>query len=291
MTPSPRPPRHVVVLAHPQVDAGRDEAARVAAFLRERGVIVRVGLLNDPWVPEYVCTQRPDLIIALGGDGTMLRAGHLAAPCGVPVLGINLGRFGFLIEVQRDAWPQALERLLQGAYRLERRMMLQVSLHRDGQVLGPWEVVNEAVVCRGRSVRPVRLSAYVDDLLLSRYVADGLIIATPTGSTAYALAAGGPILPPELRNILLVPVAPHLSVDRAVVLAEGSSVRVVPHVDHEVVLSIDGQEPEPLQEGDVIHIRAGEHSLLFVRFQGPEYFYQLLTAYMRSHPLVQKLAT
>ncbi|NPA26800.1 MAG: NAD(+)/NADH kinase [Chloroflexi bacterium] len=282
-------PRHVLVLAHPQVEAGLSEAERVAQFLQRHGVQVRTGLLNAPWVRTYVCQQKPDLVIALGGDGTMLRAGHLAAPCGVPILGINLGRFGFLIEVQRDEWPQALERLLRGEYRLERRMMLQVSLHRGGQTLGPWEVVNEAVVCRGRSVRPVRLSAYVDGLLLSRYVADGLIIATPTGSTAYALAAGGPILPPELRNILLVPVAPHLSVDRAVVLAEGSSVKVVPHVDHEVVLSIDGQEPEALRPGDEVHIRAGEHSLLFVRFQGPEYFYRLLTAYMRSHPLVQKL--
>ena len=279
----------VVVLAHPQVREALAEARQVAAFLRGHGVQADAGLLNDAALRARICHRAYDVLVALGGDGTMLRAGHLAAPCGVPVLGINLGRFGFLIEVQRDQWRRALERLLAGDFRLERRMMLAVSLYRDGQVAQQWDVVNEAVICRGRAVRPVRLSAYVDGLLLTHYVADGLIVATPTGSTAYALAAGGPILPPELRNILLVPVAPHLSVDRAVVLAEGSSVAVVPHVDHEVVISIDGQDPVNLQPGDEVHLRAGEHSLLFVRFQGPEYFYQVLTAYMRSHPLVQKM--
>ncbi len=282
--------RKVVVLAHPQVREAFDEARQVAAFLRGHGVQADAGLLNDATLRARICQRTYDVLVALGGDGTMLRAGHLAAPCGVPVLGINLGRFGFLIEVQRDQWRRALERLLAGDFRLERRMMLAVALYRDGQVAQQWDVVNEAVICRGRAVRPVRLSAYVDGLLLTHYVADGLIVATPTGSTAYALAAGGPILPPELRNILLVPVAPHLSVDRAVVLAEGSSVAVVPHVDHEVVISIDGQDPVNLQPGDEVHLRAGEHSLLFVRFQGPEYFYQVLTAYMRSHPLVQKMA-
>ncbi len=281
--------RKVAVLAHPQVREALDESRQVAAFLRGHGVQADAGLLNDAALRARICQRAYDVLVALGGDGTMLRAGHLAAPCGVPVLGINLGRFGFLIEVQRDQWRRALERLLAGDFRLERRMMLAVSLYRDGQVAQQWDVVNEAVICRGRAVRPVRLSAYVDGLLLTHYVADGLIVATPTGSTAYALAAGGPILPPELRNILLVPVAPHLSVDRAVVLAEGSSVAVVPHVDHEVVISIDGQDPVNLQPGDEVHLRAGEHSLLFVRFQGPEYFYQVLTAYMRSHPLVQKM--
>ncbi len=281
--------RRVAVLAHPQVLDALDEARQVAAFLRGHGVDADAGLLNDARLRAQICASAFDLVVALGGDGTMLRAGHLAAPCGIPVLGINLGRFGFLIEVQRDGWRRALERLLAGDYRLERRMMLAVALRRDGAVTQQWDVVNEAVICRGRAVRPVRLSAYVDGLLLTHYVADGLIVATPTGSTAYALAAGGPILPPELRNILLVPVAPHLSVDRAVVLAEGATVTVVPHVDHEVVLSVDGQEPVNLMAGDELELRAGEHSLLFVRFQGPEYFYQVLTAYMRSHPLVQKM--
>ncbi len=280
---------NIIVLAHPQVTEALEEARQVAAFLRGHGVRATSGLLNDEHLRTQICQGEYDLLVALGGDGTMLRAGHLAAPCGVPVLGINLGRFGFLIEVQRDQWRRALERLLAGDYRLEKRMMLSVALLRDGNSTRHWDVVNEAVICRGRAVRPVRLSAYVDGLLLTHYVADGLIVATPTGSTAYALAAGGPILPPELRNILLVPVAPHLSVDRAVVLAEGSAVTVVPHVDHEVVLSIDGQEPVNLQPGDELNLRAGEHSLLFVRFQGPEYFYQVLTAYMRSHPLVQKM--
>jgi NAD+ kinase len=145
----------------------------------------------------------------------MLRAGHLCAPCGVPILGINLGRLGFLIQVERGEWREMLDRLLEGEAWIEKRMMLQVNLLRSGEQAGTWHALNELVVSRGQYLRPVRLSASADGHLLTTYVADGLIASTATGSTAYALAAGGPILPPELRNILIVPIAPHLSVDRA----------------------------------------------------------------------------
>ncbi len=121
--------------------------------------------------------------------------------------------------------------------------MLNARYMRSGELLGQWEVLNEVVVCRGMFVRPVTLWARVDGYLLATYVADGLIAATPTGSTAYALAAGGPILPPELRNILIVPVAPHLSVDRAIILAEGACVTITVRTSHEAVFSVDGQPP------------------------------------------------
>ena len=276
--------RRIAVLAHPQVQDGLARGEQVARFLKQQGVETLVGLLSDPDVRRPVAEGKVDLCIALGGDGTMLRAGHLCGPAQVPILGVNLGRFGFLIEVNWEEWQPALERLLAGEYWAEQRLMLTATLHRQGDPLLKWQVVNEVVVSRGRLVRPVRLAAYVDDILLARYAVDGLIAATPTGSTAYALAAGGPILPPTLRNILLVPVAPHLSVDRAVVLDEGSVVRLVPEVEHQAVLSVDGQTPVDLEPGDEIVVQCSEHSLVFIRVRGRDYFYRNITTYMNWNP-------
>jgi NAD+ kinase len=163
-------------------------------------------------------------------------------------------------------------------------MMLCAEQFRGGRSLGVWHVVNEVFVGRGRTVRPVRLEASVDGRYLTTFVADGLIASTPTGSTAYALAVGGPILPPELRNILIVPVAPHLSIDRAIVLAEGASVSIVIHSTHEAVFSGDGQAPIDLEDGDCIKVRAGDNTLQFVRFQDPGYFYRNLTPHMNQNP-------
>jgi NAD+ kinase len=144
--------------------------------------------------------------------------------------------------------------------------------------------LNEAAVSRGQVLRPVRLSVNVDGRLLTTYVADGLIAATPTGSTAYALAAGGPILPPELRNILIVPIAPHLSVDRSVVLSEGSSVSIHIQSDN-TVFSVDGQEAISLAADDHVEVRAAEYTAQFVRFGDPGYFYRNLTAHMTQNSI------
>jgi NAD+ kinase len=230
-----------------------------------------------------------DLLIVLGGDGTMLRAGHLCGPCEVPVLGVNLGRFGFLTEVSREGWQAALEHVLKGEFWLERRMMLRAELLRGGQTHGTWDVLNECVVGRGEMVRPVRLTAEIDGRYLTTYVADALIVASPTGSTAYALAVGGPILPPELRNILIVAVAPHLSVDRALVLHEGSRVRVTVHTDHQAALSADGQSPVRLENGDQVEVRASDHTVLFARVRDPGYFYANLTSRMNQNPAAEEV--
>jgi NAD+ kinase len=214
----------------------------------------------------------------------MLRAGHLCGPQGVPVLGINLGHLGFLIEVERGGWGLALERVLSGEYWLESRMMLRVTWLQEDRVMGEWDVLNECAVSRGRSVRLVELVTEIDGTYLTTYAADAIILATPTGSTAYALAAGGPILPPELRNILIVPVAPHFSVDRAVVLHEGSTVSVTVRTAHEATLSMDGQPPVDLKDGDRIMVRASDHTVQFVRLQDPGYFYRDLQSRMRRTP-------
>lgn len=283
---SSRPPafHHIAIVPHPEISIAVEETEHIVSFLRNQGLQVSSGLLDDKEIRSQISNGEFDLLVAMGGDGTMLRAGHICGPHGVPILGINMGRFGFLMEIRQDGWKNALERTLAGDYWLESRMMLMAEQVRDDRVLGEWDVVNEAVVSRGSIVRPVQMKVSVDDRFLATYVADGMIAATPTGSTAYSLAAGGPILPPELRNILLVPIAPHLSIDRGIVLAEGSSVAIEVHTSHQAVLSVDGQLPIDLIDGDCVNVRASNHQLEFIRFQDPGYFYRNLTPHMNQNP-------
>ncbi len=261
-------------------------AAEVTDFLKNFDLHIVSGSLYEDELRAQVAGGGVDLLIALGGDGTMLRAGHLCAPEQVPILGINLGGLGFLIEVQHSEWTPSLERVLEGDFWLEKRMMLHAQHYRGEELLGTWHVLNECVIGRAEIVRPVHLTAEIDGHTLTTYVADGLIVSTATGSTAYALAAGGPILPPELRNILLVPVAPHLSVDRAIVLHEGSQVRITVRTEHQASLSVDGQEPVAMLDNDVVRAFASEHHVEFVRLQDPDYFYRNLTSRMNENPSV-----
>lgn len=281
------PPTRIVITGHPKLAESLQEAARIADFLRERGLDAPFGSLYDEKLRRRVHAEEFDLLIAIGGDGTMLRAAHLCAPHGVPVLGINKGRLGFLFQVEETGWETLLQRLLADDFWVEKRMMLRAEHFRSGETLGNWPALNDVVVARGQQLRPIHISASVDGQYLTTYVADGLISATATGSTAYALAAGGPILPPELRNILIIPIAPHLSVDRAVVLSEGAAVRMT-ILSENAMMSVDGQLPVSLAEDDRVEIRAGEYAAQFIRFGDPGYFYRNLTAHMNQNsPLEQ----
>jgi NAD+ kinase len=261
-----------------------DEARGIADYLNEKGLATAAGSLYDEALRKRLKQGEFDVLIALGGDGTMLRAGHLCAPSDVPILGINLGRLGFLIQVEHKDCRTMIDQMLRGDSWMETRMMLRVEHMRAGESKSIAHALNEAAVSRGQYLRPVHLSVNVDDHLLTTYVADGLVASTPTGSTAYALAAGGPILPPELRNILLVPIAAHLSVDRAVVLPEGASIRILIQSDN-TVLSVDGQEPIGLEQDDHVDVRASEYMARFIRFGDPGYFYRNLTAHMHQNSI------
>jgi NAD+ kinase len=277
-------PSRMLLLGHPLLGAARSLADDMAAQLNAWSIDVdQIAGADEPAVDF----RRYDLVVALGGDGWMLRAGRLTAEAGVPVLGVNLGRLGFLAEVQPDEWHSVFERVRDGDYWIEQRLMLRTDLWRGDQHVLAFEVLNEVVISRGAVVRPVRLETYIDGGLLTTYLADGLIIATPTGSTAYALAVNGPILPPDLKNILLIPVASHLSMDRAIVLARGSSVTVVAHTEHQAVISGDGAIEEPLTDGDRIVVEASPHVARFVRVQDPSYFYRTLMARMGQNPAAQ----
>jgi NAD+ kinase len=277
-------PDHIAVAYHPNLPRAEAAAGEVCRFLDQKLSLLECTSLYDPELRSRLAEGRYDLLIALGGDGTMLRAGRLCAPLKVPVLGINAGKFGFLTELQSENWIDTLPLLLEGRFRIEQRMMLRAEHWRENECLDRWDVLNEVVVTRGKYVRPVLLRANVDGYRLASYMADGLIAATPTGSTAYALAVGGPIMPPELRNILIIPVAPHLSIDRAVILPEGVRVTIEVVTSHEAVLSVDGHPPGLMKDGDIVAAYSGEHTAFFVRFQDPSYFYRNLTSYMEQNP-------
>lgn len=277
-------PKRPVVTAYPKMPEAFTEVEAMAAYLKEKGIDAPYGSIYDEDLRKRVRGGEFDLLIIAGGDGSVLRAGNLCAPSNLPILGVNLGRMGFLIQVDRNEWRAYFDKLLDGEAWIENRMMLHADHIRAGESLGNWNALNEVVVARGQNLRPVRLTASVDGRPLISYVADGLIAATATGSTAYALAAGGPILPPELRNILLVPIAPHLSVDRAVVLSEGSMVSIKADGEN-AVLSIDGQPSVTLMEDDHVDICAADVATQFVRFGDPGYFYRNLTAHMNENSL------
>ena len=257
----------------------------ISAYLTNAGArISSVEAIQEETMRYDIKQADLDALIVLGGDGTILRACHLCSSAKIPIVGVNLGTMGFLIELQRDEWRQYLQRLLSGEYRIERRMMLQAEHFRKEKRLGSWQVVNEVVVCRGQYVRPVRIATEVDGYPMASYVADGVIAATPTGSTAYALAAGGAILPPDVRNIIIVPIAPHLSPDQSIILSEGAKVTIKVHTTHQAVFSIDGHTPVMMNDGDQVQVSASEHDSLFIRFHDPGFFYRTLNRYLEQNP-------
>ena len=279
---------NIAIAVHPKNEQAYNLAEEIGAHLKADGKEVLLGRMDQKTLRDGVINGKQDLLIALGGDGTMLRAGHISATSQVPILGINLGRYGFLTEIQRAEWPNALQRVLAGDYWLEKRMMLEAVLVKQGKEIGRWNALNDAVISRGETIRPVELEIYINNRHLSTIVADAIIASTATGSTAYAMAAGGPILSPELRNIILVPVAPHLSIEQSLVLDESVLISGNVHTSHEAVISIDGQPAINLDNEDNVEIHASEDVVQFIRFQDPGYFYRNLIPYMDQNPAIKK---
>ena len=266
------------ILAHPRRPQTAPVADQIAGQLQARGVTTWV---YTEWTESDVSqsVQEADLVVAIGGDGAMLRAARVCAPWGVPVLGVNMGNLGFLTEIDDPTnFRPPFDRLLNGDYWLETRMMIQTHVWRERALVAEEDALNDVVISRSLITTTARLEMYIDQEWATTYNADALIIATPTGSTAYALASGGPILPPELRNILVVPVAPHLSMDRPIVLSQGAVVDVIPPENgrSEVMLTVDGRVVCQLQAGDQVRVQASANVSRFVRMRERNYFYRSL---------------
>ncbi len=266
--------KRIGLLHHPKLPATQPMAERMAREAEALGVSTWIGSTwNEAAVAAHVAEL--DLLVTLGGDGSILRTARMACKQDVPLLGVKMGRLGFLAELDPEGWSAALPRLLAGDFWLEKRMMLYAEYHR-GQECRAYEALNDVVVSRGSLARIVRLEAFIDGSYLTTYAADGLIVSTATGSTAYALAAGGPVLPPQLQNFLLIPIAAHLSMNRAIVLGQGDKVEVRVYTDHQAILTVDGQFEYDLQDGDLVSVQASPHTSRFVRLQDRTYFYRTL---------------
>jgi len=284
---TPFAPKNILLMPNAAVQKASVLAERISACLKTHAVEHSIFYYDYEHPTQVPQIEGHDLVIVIGGDGTLLRAGHLCAPLDVPLLGVQAGRLGFLTELTTLDIESNLSRLISADYRLENRMMLQAEFLENGNVKQRWDVINEALISRGRDARPIEVRVDLNEGYMMSYVADGLIVATATGSTAYALAAGGPILPPELRNMLVIPIAPHLSLDRAVVLAEGAVVNLRAISDFEVVLSIDGTTPLSISPENSVRITANKKSLRMVRFGEPNYFYRDLAGLQQRNPILE----
>ncbi len=242
---------------------------QVLCFLRARGAEASAFFPMTPVenlpadLPEDILCPNPstyirgaDLLLCLGGDGTMLHNSKLAAQNGVPMLGINLGHMGFITELEKEDLGR-LSEVLEERYTVENRMMLDYEVHRDGKCICSGFGLNEAVVARQSPAHSIHLTAYGDNRKISDYSGDGIIIATPTGSTAYSMAAGGPIVEPTAENLLLTPMCAHSLTAKPYVLAgdRHTSVRLVEGDAGEALLLVDGEDCFTLRSGDVVHIR------------------------------------
>jgi NAD+ kinase len=217
--------------------------------------------------------RESDLLLVLGGDGTLLAAARVAAQRGIPILPINMGSLGFLTSFTLEEMFPALEETLAGRSSLSERIMLCAELHRAGQVIDGQRVLNEAVINKGALARMIELELKIDGAFVCRYRADGLIVATPTGSTAYSLSAGGPIVHPSVESLIITPICPHTLSDRPLVLRDSSCIEVSLSGDAEsVFLTLDGQKGIPMQSGDRLRIVRAPERLKLIQPPRKSYF-------------------
>jgi NAD+ kinase len=251
-----------------------ERVSMVVHHHNQRGVALEAQL--SAWLHERsveVTDEDPDLVLALGGDGTVLRAAHLAHSVDAPLLGVNFGSLGYLTEVDPGGEVDALERIYRGSYAIEERMMLTCRVGENGSYLG----LNEVLVERSSPYRLVRLAVSIGGEHLSAFNADGVMVATPTGSTAYALSAGGPIVDPRAECLLVVPVSPHMIFARPFVLMADETVAITVTSDRGegADLSLDGSEGCHLEPGTTVHVRRHHRPLKMVKLAGPRFIERL----------------
>ncbi len=226
-----------------------------------------------------------DILVVLGGDGTFLRAAQAVAVVDVPILGLNVGKVGFLSKAEANELEPMLERLTSGAYTVRERMALTGAVLPGGRPSADrFMALNDIVVARGSLARVVRVDVTIDESHLATFVADGLVVASPTGSTGYSFSAGGPILEPQSRNLVVTPIAGYLSAIRSIVVAPDQVVRARILDAHEALVSIDGREDHRIDVGDVVEVRAFDRPIRFVEPEGAMPFWDLLRTKVQLLP-------
>ena len=272
--------RHVALVGKYHAQGSRSAVENIAHFLNGQGCDVAIekdtasntGLTQYPILDVEAIGAQCDLALVVGGDGTMLGIGRLLAKFGVPLIGINQGRLGFITDIAFDDYQTVLGPMLRGDFEEDRRWMMQAQVMRDGRCVFDATAMNDVVVNRGATSGMVELRVEVDGRFLANQRADGLIIASPTGSTAYALSAGGPLLHPSIAGWVLVPIAPHTLSNRPIVLSDTGEITVEIVAGRDASANFDMQSLASLMHGDRITVKRSDYQMSFLHPNGWSYF-------------------
>ncbi len=269
----------VGIFSKPNVTAAAHLVPKAVEWLAARGIETRCDHFTCTYLGSTGGFERDDvpegcdLVIVMGGDGTLLSAARAIAGREIPLFAVNLGGLGFLTAITKEEMFPELERALSGGHRIGKRKLLHVDVIRDNQSVSHYEALNDVVITKASIARMIDLEAYVDDMFVCSYKADGLIVSTPTGSTAYSLSAGGPIIYPTVGAICITPICPHTLTNRPVIVNSSSVIGVLCRAeDSSGFLTIDGQVGEPLHENDRIECRSSQHDLHLVRPPQQKFF-------------------
>lgn len=270
----------VAILFNPAVPGAHELSKAISELLRQRSL--GVGSCEiERHAEAQACINGADLIITLGGDGTLLRAAHFAALPGIPILGVNLGKLGFLCDIGPDRVLEQLPFYLDGKAQVEERLMLQTEQRRKGNTLVSGHALNDVVVGHASIASLVRIHASINGNLLTTFAADGVIVATPSGSTAYSFAAGGPIVHPADQHLLLTPISPHKPRFGSVVAPANAVIALRLETAVPAVMSIDGEAERPVESGDVIEVRESPYRTRLLRRDSERYFFQALRSTLK----------
>ena len=250
-------------------------AQTVQALREQLHKLGRKSLTEDEVPDRPALGHLCQLVVVVGGDGTLLSAARALASCAVPILGINLGRLGFMVDVKPSDMGEILTQVMNGEYVAEERLLLNARMHRaDGATLGPFLAVNDVVIRNQAAIRMLEFETWLDGKFISQHLADGFIVSTPTGSTAYALSGGGPVLHPGLQALALVPICPHTLSDRPIVVGADREVRIVLRGGEgtSAMFTCDGQTTETLSPGDAVVISRATETLRLIHPKSYNYF-------------------
>jgi NAD+ kinase len=270
--------KRIGILYHPKVEKSERFARDIEVFLQGRGIGCWIHSSWDEGEARSALAGS-DLIISVGGDGTILRAARIIFPLGIPIVGVNFGNLGFMAELEAEEARDKLVEIIGGGGWIEERAVLQSVVRSSGNT---YHALNDVVVGRGKFLRLINVEVTIDGQAFTTYRADAVIISTATGSTGYSLAANGPILYPESRDILMKAVCPHLNLDKAIVLAPSAKIVLKAFTNHEAMISMDGQVEEQLKSGDEIEVSMAQPTVRFLRLRSRDSFYSTLVSKLKG---------
>lgn len=277
--------RTVALLVNREKPHAHEVSSLVESLLSQNGIkAIRTSIGRGTTYAdiEAELPSTCEMAVVFGGDGTLLGVARALATAKIPILGVNLGHLGFLAQSEATNLEETVRRLVEHDYDVEKRLMLEASVIRDGQLVQRLCALNDAGVAKGSFTRMVTLELFVDDMYVDTYSGDGLIASTPTGSTAYSLSCGGPIVSPQLNVMLITPICPHTMFSRPIVIDERQEMKVVVHATHDdLALTIDGQVGVRLQAGDVVRMKKSQNDTLLVKWRDSEFF-SVLRAKLRG---------